>query len=382
MPAAHVTRTPAGAHGGPVLDSLGDTSIVSCCALFIPATARSEGSRLLVHNFHQVSFLILPRTYSESLAAGVRPDSMLVRKIDRASSRELLDLRRPTKLPSGKPFERKRMTPLTSTIADLTAAKLIAYVPPPTPGIPLVAPSTDAAVYMANPSYLKQLNQQAFQRYAIDQPNANAAARFDFACKTWEQSGKNPTAIPQWPVYSYLDQRAFDEWWNVLNSNLGQDAPPLFFIKLLPAPPPVQLVAADRPRRPRRLTMDLSAPRCRTIRACSMHHPTIVTRTDTFMPVPRASIKSTYIRTRLHPGMYASFGWNSRPQHLISRRQEPDLFVRNLACLCPRWGASNPNRPVQPNSRCVRAVNWLSTVHVSPGVEPVFTPGFRRHEFC
>lgn len=142
------------------------------------------------------------------------------------------------------------MTPLTSTIADLTAAKLIAYVPPPAPGIALVAPSTDAALYMANPSYLKQLNQQAFQRYAVDQPNANAAARFDFASKTWEQSGKNPTAIPQWPVYSYLDQRAFDEWWNAVNSNLGQDAPPLFFIKLLPVPPPVQLVATDAPPAP------------------------------------------------------------------------------------------------------------------------------------
>jgi hypothetical protein len=133
------------------------------------------------------------------------------------------------------------MTPsttlLTSTLADLTAAKLIAYYPAPAPGVPLVAASTDPATYAGDPSYLKQLNGQALEKYAVDLPNANTAARFDLACKLWETNGKSMT-LPTPPAYVAFDAQAFDQWWAQYTAVLG-DAPPLYFIKpaLLPLPP-------------------------------------------------------------------------------------------------------------------------------------------------
>lgn len=126
------------------------------------------------------------------------------------------------------------MTQLISTLADLTAAKLIAYYPPPAPGVPVVAASTDPAVYASNAGYLQQLNAQSLQKYAVDVPNANVAQRFAFACATWEQNGKSPT-LPAPPAYNVFAQQAFDQWWAQYTANLG-DAPPLFFIKPAPLP--------------------------------------------------------------------------------------------------------------------------------------------------
>lgn len=133
---------------------------------------------------------------------------------------------------------------LTSTLKALTAAQLVGNYPPPTPGQPIVAPSTDPSVYMGDPNYLKQLNAQFFQKYAVDVPNQNALNRYDFACKQWEQSGK-PAMLPPPPTYLVFDQRAFDQWWDQYNANRGQNAPPLYFIKPAPLPPAPVIVAED-----------------------------------------------------------------------------------------------------------------------------------------
>lgn len=140
------------------------------------------------------------------------------------------------------------MNPLTTTLADLSADQLIAYYPPPVPGIAVVIPSPNPAVYTNDPSYLKQLNAQSLQKYAVDVPNANTAARFDFACKTWEGNGKT-AALPAPPAYSIFDAQAFDQWWAQYTAKLG-DAPPLYFIKPADLPPPPVIIPAGMPPAP------------------------------------------------------------------------------------------------------------------------------------
>ncbi|MGA2598775.1 MAG: hypothetical protein ABSH09_17505 [Bryobacteraceae bacterium] len=140
------------------------------------------------------------------------------------------------------------MTPLTSTLADLTAAKLIAYYPPPPPGVPIVSASTNPSVYASDPTYLEQLNAQSLQKYAVDVPNTNVAATFSFACNTWEQNGKSPT-LPAPPAYSVFDSQAFNQWWAQYATNLGT-APPLFFIKPAPLPPAPVILPAGMPPPP------------------------------------------------------------------------------------------------------------------------------------
>ncbi len=140
------------------------------------------------------------------------------------------------------------MTPLTSTLADLTAAKLIAYYPPPDPGVPVLAASTNPSTFANDPTYIEQLNAQSLQKYAVDVPNANVAATFSFACNTWEQNGKSPT-LPAPPGYAVFDPQAFTQWWAQYNASLG-DAPPLFFIKPAPLPPAPVILPAGMPPPP------------------------------------------------------------------------------------------------------------------------------------
>src|SRR5207302_6588109 len=82
--------------------------------------------------------------------------------------------------------ERKLMTILTSTLADVTAAKLTSYYAKPLEGVPIVQPSTDPTVYVQDPNYIKNLNKQAYQKYAVDVPNQYEADRFNFRAKQWE----------------------------------------------------------------------------------------------------------------------------------------------------------------------------------------------------
>lgn len=131
---------------------------------------------------------------------------------------------------------------LTSTLADLNAAKLIAYYPPPTPGAILVQPSTDPSIYVDDPSYIKHLNEQSYQRYAVDVPNQWNANRFAYAAKQWE-ANKSATNIPR-PSYVAFDAPGFDRWWDMLQATYapgsptqGENAPPLFFVKPAPLPP-------------------------------------------------------------------------------------------------------------------------------------------------
>lgn len=152
------------------------------------------------------------------------------------------------------------MQPLTSTLADLTAAKLTAYYTPPPPGTVLVQPSADPTVYVQDPSYIKHLNQQAYQKYAVDVPNQYEADRFNFRCKQWE-SAKSATSIPR-PSFLIFDGDAFDRWWAMLQETYapgsptqGDNAPPLFFVKPAPLPPdPVITPEGSTPNAPPVLT--------------------------------------------------------------------------------------------------------------------------------
>lgn len=151
------------------------------------------------------------------------------------------------------------MDTLTSTLADLTAAKLTAYYAPPPPGVPTMAPSTDPSVYMGDPNYLKQLNAQFLQKYAVDVPNINTANRYDYACKQWEQNGKS-AALPTPPAYCVFEQKAFDQWWATYTSNLAQNAPPLFFIKPATLPPAPVIVEQGAPPPPPATDGPIGAP--------------------------------------------------------------------------------------------------------------------------
>lgn len=147
------------------------------------------------------------------------------------------------------------MTPLTSTIADLTAAKLTAYYPPPTPGVPIVQPSTDPTVYAQDPSYIKHLNEQCYQKYVVDVPNQWEADRYSFRCKQWEMNKSGYLPAP--PAYVVFDANAFDQWWEQYNATMqtssqtyGQNAPPLFFVKPAPLPPTPVILQPTAPPPP------------------------------------------------------------------------------------------------------------------------------------
>ena len=147
------------------------------------------------------------------------------------------------------------MTILTSTLADLNAAKLSLYYAAPPPGVPMVEPSTDPHVYVDDPSYIKHLNEQAYQKYAVDVPNRYEADRFNFRAKQWE-ANKSATSIPK-PSFVIFDATGFDLWWTMLlatytagSSTQGENAPPLFFVKPAPLPPDPVIVAADMPAPP------------------------------------------------------------------------------------------------------------------------------------
>ena len=134
------------------------------------------------------------------------------------------------------------MQQLAKTLHDLTAADLIAYYPPPTPGSTLQQGSTDPAVYVNDPSYIKLLNEQAYWRYAVDVPNRQAADRFSFQAKQWEMN--KSIFLPAPPRYVIFDTGAYDQWWAQLQTtydqtspNYGNNAPPLFFVKPAPLPP-------------------------------------------------------------------------------------------------------------------------------------------------
>ncbi len=152
---------------------------------------------------------------------------------------------------------------LTSTLDALTAAQLIAYYQPPAPlSTVLQQPSTDPAVYMMDPDYIKLLNKQMYWKYAVDVPNGYAASDFAWRCKTWEMgaaatnadgstSTKKSLFLPAPPSYVYFDQNAFDQWWTQLQGDrTAQEAPPLFFVKPYPNPPSPVIISASAPPPP------------------------------------------------------------------------------------------------------------------------------------
>ena len=132
---------------------------------------------------------------------------------------------------------------LTSTVQDLTAAKLIAYYPPPAP-IPW--PSAQPATVQA--TEIEQQNAAAMQHYAVDVRNANLLADYTTAANNWQTNKVlEPAApLPTPPQYVYFDGGAFTQWWADYQATIGtgNNAPPLYFIKPFPNPPDPVILAA------------------------------------------------------------------------------------------------------------------------------------------
>lgn len=133
--------------------------------------------------------------------------------------------------------------PLTSTLANLTAAQLDAYYAPPADIVPITQPATDPAVY-SSPNYIKNLNEQFFEQYAVDVPNQAAYQAYEYSVSQWAQN--KTVTLPASPAYSQISQAAFDAWWSQYCATIGSGAPPVNFIVPAPQPPaPVILPAAQ-----------------------------------------------------------------------------------------------------------------------------------------
>lgn len=143
-------------------------------------------------------------------------------------------------------------TPLTSTLADLTCPKLEAYYAPPAPLTSFAPGSTDPAVFVQDPNYIKQQNRQNYHRYAVDVPNKWIGDRFDFTCKQWESAKPKSVFLPAPPKYLVFDENAFESWWalvlatkDIQSQTFGDDAPPLFFVKPAQLPPDLVILGAN-----------------------------------------------------------------------------------------------------------------------------------------
>lgn len=148
------------------------------------------------------------------------------------------------------------MEPLQTTRTDLTEDKLNSYAKAGMPIPPQFSPatvSTDPSVFRGD-GYIKALNLTQFIGIVygggIDGKllgtNQKALQAFEFQSHEFAEH-KDTAAVPVMPKYNIVDLAAFDQWWAQYEANMGQDAPPLFFIKPAPALPAVQLVSADAP---------------------------------------------------------------------------------------------------------------------------------------
>lgn len=148
------------------------------------------------------------------------------------------------------------MEPLQSTLADLTEDKLVNWAKAGMPIAPQFNPatiSTDPSVYRGD-GYIKALNLTQFIGIiyggGIDGKllgtNQKALQALQSAAHEFAQhKDTNPVPLP--PNYNIVDLAAFDQWWAQYEANMGQDAPPLFFIKPAPKLPPVQIITAGTP---------------------------------------------------------------------------------------------------------------------------------------
>lgn len=137
-------------------------------------------------------------------------------------------------------------TPTASSIQNFTIDELAAYYAPPAAIAPTVQPSADPHVYMNDPNYIRGLNKQFMEQYAVVVPNNFAYDNFKFALQNWNKAGKT-SPLPAAPVYVQLDDAAFDAAWREYCANIAAGDPmPLgdSFIAAAPAlPAPIVLPA-------------------------------------------------------------------------------------------------------------------------------------------
>jgi len=141
-------------------------------------------------------------------------------------------LRTPTlSSPFALPAQLRReefMILLTSTLADLTAAKLIDYAEQNMPARPAVAATPPWDPTNTN-AYIKasNLNHACDEIYGGDESggpdpvnglNPQLLDHFSYLCHLWEQ-GQGMTApaksgpLPVWPAFQSIDLGLFDKWW-------------------------------------------------------------------------------------------------------------------------------------------------------------------------
>lgn len=153
---------------------------------------------------------------------------------------------------------------LTSTLQDLTAAKLSALYAPPPAYVSGQAPCFSESCFSgtAGDDYIKRLNRDFIGTYAVNLPNIQAANQYNFAARQWEGAvgGKIATALPAPPVYVALNLAGWDTAWanytaQVSRCFTGEDAGKdvckepgaLLRAAIVRVPPPFPPVIIDAP---------------------------------------------------------------------------------------------------------------------------------------
>ena len=134
--------------------------------------------------------------------------------------------------------------PTASSLLSLSIDDMISYYAAPAPIPPTVQPSTDPNVYMNDPNYMKGLNKQFFESYAVEVPNTQAFDTYKTALQNW--AIMRTGALPTPPSYLKLDDGGFDAWWSAycVAYGAGKDAPAVnFIIPIAPLPPAPEIVA-------------------------------------------------------------------------------------------------------------------------------------------
>jgi len=134
--------------------------------------------------------------------------------------------------------------PTASNLLSLSIDEMISYYAAPVPIPPTVQPSTNPDVYMNDPNYMKGLNKQFFESYAVQVPNTQAFDTYRTALQNWAIMRTGPLPTP--PSYVKLDDAGFNAWWAAycMAYGAGKDAPPVnFIIPVAPLPPAPEIVA-------------------------------------------------------------------------------------------------------------------------------------------
>jgi len=113
-----------------------------------------------------------------------------------------------------------QQAPFSSTLQDLTAAKLSDYYKAPPAYVPNTQPTTDPAIFFGQPDYIKGLNKDITGTQQVNVPNIRAYNQYNFLARMWETGTRvngvdqpKTLQLPPPPQYVRLDDALWDKVW-------------------------------------------------------------------------------------------------------------------------------------------------------------------------